>query len=415
MKTPEHLKHKPIVIVDDYDIIDGVYAPISDTKALSIGLAQYSKSKNDISAKVWRNVNGKWSRQSEELPLHRVLDLGILLIGSFMKDDKVSSPITNLGEDISKNRNLQDIKDFYKNHKSILLPRIEELKRLIDLFLQTENDKLVSNRIWNWVWLHRFLHGLSPREEDIRYIKIHFPELVENPGNINKIVIEFDLEIPKFTSKQLSKSFKKWLNSERVQSFKSKKSDFIYQNECPSQYCPLKNKSLQTSPYDNAIHFMTIGGGPKSKTPKDSFLDLVRQVHKRQEIRVVILTDPYYLSDVSEDGDRGGWDNIIVYLKALNLSDSSHFKLLLNPSPKRFTVNLKKSFDKNLSKHFPNAEIATFSPQYKFHDRFYLVKDEKGILSGVFGPSMNGLNSDSIILCGQLEDKNTLDKLSKWF
>ena len=36
--------------------------------------------KLDISAKVWRNTSGKWSRQSEELPLHRVLDLVILVL-----------------------------------------------------------------------------------------------------------------------------------------------------------------------------------------------------------------------------------------------------------------------------------------------------------------------------------------------
>jgi hypothetical protein len=33
----------------------------------------------DISAKVWRHTGGKWSRQSEELPLHRALDLAILI------------------------------------------------------------------------------------------------------------------------------------------------------------------------------------------------------------------------------------------------------------------------------------------------------------------------------------------------
>jgi hypothetical protein len=32
----------------------------------------------EISAKVWRYTGEKWSRQSEELPLHRILDLAIL-------------------------------------------------------------------------------------------------------------------------------------------------------------------------------------------------------------------------------------------------------------------------------------------------------------------------------------------------
>jgi hypothetical protein len=33
----------------------------------------------DISAKIWRHTGGKWSRQSEEMPLHRVLDLAVLI------------------------------------------------------------------------------------------------------------------------------------------------------------------------------------------------------------------------------------------------------------------------------------------------------------------------------------------------
>lgn len=37
------------------------------------------RGKVDISAKVWRYTGEKWSRQSEELPLHRVLDLAILI------------------------------------------------------------------------------------------------------------------------------------------------------------------------------------------------------------------------------------------------------------------------------------------------------------------------------------------------
>jgi len=32
-----------------------------------------------ISAKIWRHTGEKWSRQSEEMPLHRVLDLAILI------------------------------------------------------------------------------------------------------------------------------------------------------------------------------------------------------------------------------------------------------------------------------------------------------------------------------------------------
>ena len=49
-----------------------------DAKGLSLGLAQWNdRGKVDISAKVWR-LRRKMVRQSEELPIHRVLDLAIL-------------------------------------------------------------------------------------------------------------------------------------------------------------------------------------------------------------------------------------------------------------------------------------------------------------------------------------------------
>jgi hypothetical protein len=40
---------------------------------------QGRKGKLDISAKVWRYTGEKWSRQSEELPMHRVIDLALLI------------------------------------------------------------------------------------------------------------------------------------------------------------------------------------------------------------------------------------------------------------------------------------------------------------------------------------------------
>ena len=80
MGIPTHLKHKPVIVADGYEKVDGRYASDSDTKGLSLGLAQWNdRGRVDISAKVWRHTGGKWSRQSEELPLHRVLDLGILI------------------------------------------------------------------------------------------------------------------------------------------------------------------------------------------------------------------------------------------------------------------------------------------------------------------------------------------------
>ncbi|NLM21930.1 MAG: hypothetical protein GX207_09330 [Peptococcaceae bacterium] len=80
MKIPTTLKHKPVIVCENYENVDGRQAYNSDAKGLSLGLAQWNdRGRVDISAKVWRYTGEKWSRQSEELPLHRVLDLAILV------------------------------------------------------------------------------------------------------------------------------------------------------------------------------------------------------------------------------------------------------------------------------------------------------------------------------------------------
>jgi len=85
MNIPTNLKHKPVIVVPDYCNIDGRRCYESDTEGLSVGLAQWNdRGKVDISAKVWRRTGDKWSRQSEELPLHRVLDLAILVCRTSM-------------------------------------------------------------------------------------------------------------------------------------------------------------------------------------------------------------------------------------------------------------------------------------------------------------------------------------------
>ena len=75
MEIPTTLKHKPVIVAEDYAHIDGRTAYHTDAQGLSLGLAQWNdRGRVDISAKVWRHTGEKWSRQSEELPLHRVLD-----------------------------------------------------------------------------------------------------------------------------------------------------------------------------------------------------------------------------------------------------------------------------------------------------------------------------------------------------
>ena len=85
MKIPTTLKHKPVLVSENYGNIDGRNAYKTDAQGLSLGLAQWNdRGKVDISAKVWRYTGEKWSRQSEELPIHRALDLAILACRGYL-------------------------------------------------------------------------------------------------------------------------------------------------------------------------------------------------------------------------------------------------------------------------------------------------------------------------------------------
>lgn len=129
MRVPQHLKHKPIIAVDNYSKIDGMYANKSVAKALSVGRSQWDE--KQISAKVWRHTtgddNGKWSRQSEELPLHRVLDLAILIISLYNESESK----TFLNEIILNESELEYIKTFLNSNKDHMNKRLKKLQELL--------------------------------------------------------------------------------------------------------------------------------------------------------------------------------------------------------------------------------------------------------------------------------------------
>lgn len=131
MNAPNNLKHKPIIAVNDYqskhENIGG-----SDAEALSIGFSQWDST--EISAKVFRYIN-QWSPQSEELPLHRVIDLCILTISSFIHRNSTKS-FTSLQEEVVDQNGIKKIKEHYENNKSTIDPKIQELKKVIDEFCE---------------------------------------------------------------------------------------------------------------------------------------------------------------------------------------------------------------------------------------------------------------------------------------
>ena len=138
MSTPTHLAHKPITSVNDYRHHDGIYKDNTDAESLSVGIAQYNK--NEISAKVFRYSGSKWSRLSEELPLHRVFDLNTTILKSILLSAGVASPATELHVHVESHEKLKLIVDFYKKNQIYIRPKLQELQMVLNYIMQEESQ-----------------------------------------------------------------------------------------------------------------------------------------------------------------------------------------------------------------------------------------------------------------------------------
>ncbi len=139
---PTYNYHKPIFVIRGYDKNDGQYAPDSDAKHLSFGVSQWSD--DDLSLKVFRHTGKQWSRQSEEMPPHRVLDLALLFckvmqimhqrktngqIPCTIKYDNVEIQVELLAEG---HQFLSKLDAYWEQHRELIAPRLHELSNLLD-------------------------------------------------------------------------------------------------------------------------------------------------------------------------------------------------------------------------------------------------------------------------------------------
>lgn len=120
LDIPTWLAHKPIIAVN-YEQRD-IQAGAGDAKFLSIGRSTWDN--DTIGAKIWRISADKWSRQSEDIPLWRLLDLSILLVAT------LKGRQSQLGETLINKADEKFLKDMIKDNGNLYLPRLEELARL---------------------------------------------------------------------------------------------------------------------------------------------------------------------------------------------------------------------------------------------------------------------------------------------
>jgi hypothetical protein len=131
MDAPKHLKHKPLFSVNDYHKNDGHFKSCTDAKALSIGLAQYNP--NEISLKVWRHTDTNWSRQSEELPIHRNLDLTIVFLSIVLAKKSPNTLKSRLDLQEMTSNGYEQVNTYYEKHRSMIDERLQEIKELLKL------------------------------------------------------------------------------------------------------------------------------------------------------------------------------------------------------------------------------------------------------------------------------------------
>lgn len=132
MKAPENHSHHPIISVNDYEQIDGMYANKgTDARALSIGQSTWDE--DHISLKIWRHPKNRWSPQSEEMPIHRCLDLAILFLASLKKDKELPYP-NPLQLTVTDEEKFPLIREFYEkiDHRKHIDARLFTLRDLLN-------------------------------------------------------------------------------------------------------------------------------------------------------------------------------------------------------------------------------------------------------------------------------------------
>lgn len=133
---PTHLKHRCLYLLP-YEPFDGRYKNKTDCKYLGVGIAQYRDGDDTpVSVKSWRKSDEKWSRQSEEVPIHRNIDMTILqaLILKHDWPETVAIPtgtFTNQKEEIVLRR-LEPINQQCRTEREDTLERLKILKSILN-------------------------------------------------------------------------------------------------------------------------------------------------------------------------------------------------------------------------------------------------------------------------------------------
>ncbi len=257
-------------------------------------------------------------------------------------------------------------------------------------------------------WFTRLVLGLPPRAQDIRELREAAPELFSDnearPFHRRKRLYFH----PAFLdSLELREAVREWIKECHEQYPEPREGE-----PCDHPFCRRKARNLRTndSPHD-VMEMMVVGGGKNFNPPAKSFFDLINATKKKKSrVRRLIMTDPYIYSDVGQAGNTGGFSNLVKLMQHLNIDEKSSFELQLTP---RVSEEKKTDLQNKIKIEFPGCALSSHRSSSTFHDRFILIEYEDGERRAWYGPSLNGLDSDSIVIFGDVTEASALKQLSQ--
>ncbi|SDT21343.1 hypothetical protein [Bradyrhizobium canariense] len=263
----------------------------------------------------------------------------------------------------------------------------------------------------DWYWRMRM--GFPPRSEDREALRRIAPELF---GRDWEITVEPTSDQHPIWGRPFQREIRLWLGT-----LDDRPTVTVHEGACPQYDCPLRLGRRsgqimggQTSGDDAhpggevVLELMTVAGGWSAKAK--TFFDMARKVHGgKGPVKNLLVTDPYIYSDKSEENTTGGIDNFLQYLDCLDISQS---EIAIYQPPyakgKKGTSGAlwRRAVEQHGKTQGYGVRFGFFRTitETRFHDRFYLARHRDGSVSGLFGPSMNGLNDKSFVLVGELEE-----------
>jgi hypothetical protein len=263
----------------------------------------------------------------------------------------------------------------------------------------------------DWYW--RMQMGLPPRSEDREALRRIAPELHSRDRDFGQEPTD-DRHLD--WRRRFREEVREWLGPSD-----DRPRVIVREGTCPQHDCPLRlsgksgrvidGRSQGDDPHDNGtlvLELMTVAGGWSAKAK--AFYDMARKVHGGMgPIKDLLVTDPYIYVDKSEENTVGGIDNFLRYLDCLNISRSG-LTIFQPPDARGRRASSGAVWRRAVEQHGKQQGFGVRFGFFRtltgtrFHDRFYLARHRDGSVSGMFGPSMNGLNDKSFVLVGELEE-----------